>query len=96
MAQLDSDPIFAALTRPQMIAGVTYPFAVFNLVLSVEAFESMLAAQPLATGMTIEGSGHLLPLDRPIALADALEGFLHEEALDAEIIGEAREALEIP
>jgi len=38
MGQLHSDPVFAALTRPQMIAGVTYPFAVFNLVVTVEAF----------------------------------------------------------
>jgi type IV secretion system protein VirB3 len=38
MARLASDPVFAALTRPQMIAGVTYPYAVFNLVLTLEAF----------------------------------------------------------
>lgn len=38
MAKLVSDPIFAALTRPQMIGGVTYGYAVFNLILTVEAF----------------------------------------------------------
>ena len=38
MAQPASDPIFVALTRPQMIAGVTYGYAVFNLVLTIEAF----------------------------------------------------------
>ena len=38
MSRLASDPVFAALTRPQMNAGVTYPFAVFNLVVTVEAF----------------------------------------------------------
>jgi len=38
MARLASDPVFAALTRPQMIGGVTYAFAVFNLVVTVEAF----------------------------------------------------------
>ena len=38
MSQLDSDPVFAALTRPQMIAGVTYSYAVFNLIVTVEAF----------------------------------------------------------
>lgn len=65
-------------------------------VLGVEQFEAMLAAQPGAEGLTIEGSGHLLPLDRPISVADALEGFLHEAALDAAVIGEAREALDIP
>jgi len=35
MARLASDPVFAALTRPQMIGGVTYAFAVFNLVVTV-------------------------------------------------------------
>ena len=38
MAKLASDPVFAALTRPQMIGGVTYPFAVFNLIITLEAF----------------------------------------------------------
>jgi type IV secretion system protein VirB3 len=38
MSNLGSDPIFAALTRPQMIGGVTYGFAVFNLILTVEVF----------------------------------------------------------
>ena len=38
MNALDSDPIFAALTRPQMIGGVTYGYAVFNLILTVEVF----------------------------------------------------------
>ena len=38
MAQLTSDPVFAALTRPQMIGGVTYAYAVFNLIVTVEAF----------------------------------------------------------
>ena len=35
MAKLTSDPVFAALTRPQMIAGVTYAYAVFELVVTV-------------------------------------------------------------
>ena len=38
MARLASDPVFAALTRPQMIGGVTYGYAVFNLIVTVEAF----------------------------------------------------------
>jgi len=33
-----SDPIFAALTQPQMIGGVTYSYAVFNLVVTIEVF----------------------------------------------------------
>jgi type IV secretion system protein VirB3 len=38
MAELSSDPIFTALTRPQMLGGVTYGYAVFNLLLTIEAF----------------------------------------------------------
>lgn len=38
MSRLAADPVFAALTRPQMIAGVTYPFAVFNLIVTLEIF----------------------------------------------------------
>jgi type IV secretion system protein VirB3 len=38
MTRLASDPIFSALTRPQMIGGVTYSFAVFNLIVTLEAF----------------------------------------------------------
>jgi type IV secretion system protein VirB3 len=38
MTKLASDPIFSALTRPQMIGGVTYTYAVFNLIVTLEAF----------------------------------------------------------
>ena len=38
MSRLAADPVFASLTRPQMIGGVTYAFAVFNLIVTVEAF----------------------------------------------------------
>ena len=38
MSRLTSDPVFAALTRPQMIGGVTYSFMVLNLFATLEAF----------------------------------------------------------
>jgi type IV secretion system protein VirB3 len=38
MAQLDRDPVFSALTRPQMFAGVTYTYFVCNTILTVELF----------------------------------------------------------
>ena len=38
MARLNSDPVFSALTRPQMIGGVTYGYAVFNLIVTLELF----------------------------------------------------------
>ena len=38
MARLTSDPVFSALTRPQMMGGVTYGYAVFNLIVTLELF----------------------------------------------------------
>ena len=38
MARLASDPVFSALTRPQMLGGVTYGFGVFNLIVTLEVF----------------------------------------------------------
>jgi type IV secretion system protein VirB3 len=38
MALLTRDPVFTALTRPQMFAGVSYSFFVLNLVVTTEAF----------------------------------------------------------
>ena len=38
MAHLDRDPVFGALTRPQMFAGVTYSYFVLNAVVTVELF----------------------------------------------------------
>ena len=36
MSRLASDPVFAALTRPQMIGGVTYTYAILNLSVTGE------------------------------------------------------------
>ncbi len=36
--QLDRDPVFGALTRPQMFAGVTYSWFVLNAVTTMELF----------------------------------------------------------
>ncbi len=38
MAQLERDPVFGALTRPQMFAGVTYSYFVMNAVVTLELF----------------------------------------------------------
>jgi len=38
MSALPADPLFGALTRPQMVAGVTYSYAVFNLIVTIELF----------------------------------------------------------
>lgn len=38
MNRLSADPVFSALTRPQMLGGVTYSYAVLNLIVTIEAF----------------------------------------------------------
>jgi type IV secretion system protein VirB3 len=38
MVQLERDPVFGALTRPQMFAGVTYSYFVLNAIVTVELF----------------------------------------------------------
>lgn len=38
MAAFDRDPVFVALTRPQLFAGVTYSFFVLNGILATELF----------------------------------------------------------
>jgi type IV secretion system protein VirB3 len=38
MSALPADPLFGARTRPQMVAGVTYSYAVFNLIVTIELF----------------------------------------------------------
>ena len=37
-APLKSDLVFGALTRPQMVAGVTYSYFVLNAVVTAELF----------------------------------------------------------
>jgi type IV secretion system protein VirB3 len=38
VSELERDPLFVALTRPQMFAGVTYGAFVLNAVLTTELF----------------------------------------------------------
>ena len=38
MAQLERDPVFSALTRPQMFAGVTYNWFILNAIVTAEIF----------------------------------------------------------
>ncbi len=41
-----ADPLFRALARPQMVAGVTYPFFVLNGIVAAELF--LIFKSPLA------------------------------------------------
>ena len=48
---LERDQVFAALTRPQMFAGVTYSFFVLNLAATAEAF--LVTKSFLALGLAV-------------------------------------------
>jgi type IV secretion system protein VirB3 len=65
MSRLASDPVFAALTRPQMIGGVTYVYAVFNLIVTVEAFLITRSFWALGLAVLVHAGGYLGCLREP-------------------------------
>jgi type IV secretion system protein VirB3 len=65
VTRLASDPIFAALTQPQMIGGVTYSYAVFNLIVTLEAFLLTKSFWALAIAPAIHVVGYLGCLKEP-------------------------------
>jgi type IV secretion system protein VirB3 len=62
---LVSDPIFTALTQPQMIGGVTYSYAVFNLIVTLEAFLLTKSFWALLIAPVIHAVGYLGCLKEP-------------------------------
>lgn len=65
MARLQSDPIFGALTRPQMFGGVTYGYAVFNLILTLEIFLITRSFWTFAFAGIVHAVGYLGCLHEP-------------------------------
>jgi type IV secretion system protein VirB3 len=65
MAQLPSDPIFKALTRPQMVAGVTYSYAVINLIVTIETFIVTKSFWTLLLPVALHLAGVLACVDEP-------------------------------
>ena len=65
MSRLASDPIFSALTRPQMIGGVTYSYAVLNLILTLEAFLIFRSFWAFALAAVVHAVGYLGCLKEP-------------------------------
>ncbi len=68
MARLQSDPIFSALTRPQMFGGVTYGYAVFNLILTLEIFLITRSFWTIAFAGVVHAVGYLGCLHEPTLL----------------------------
>jgi type IV secretion system protein VirB3 len=68
MEQIERDPLFVALTRPQMFAGVTYTYFVLNFVVSAELFLLFRSIWVLLPALLIHGVGVLLCLREPRTL----------------------------
>lgn len=62
---LSSDPLFVALTRPQMFAGVTYTYFVINGVVSTEFFLIFKSPWVIATAVLLHLAGMLACLNEP-------------------------------
>ena len=65
MAQLERDPVFGALTRPQMFAGVTYSYFVLNAVVTIELFLITKSFWTLLAALVLHAIGYLGCLKEP-------------------------------
>lgn len=65
MNGLDRDVLFTALTRPQMLLGVTYTFAILNAVLTTELFLVFRSVWVLAAALVVHTAGWLACLHEP-------------------------------
>jgi type IV secretion system protein VirB3 len=62
---LERDPLFVALTRPQMFAGVTYSYFIANAVIATELFLIFRSLWALAAALVIHLAGVVLCLREP-------------------------------
>lgn len=65
MEPLDRDRLFTGLTRPQMLLGVTYGFAVINAVVTTELFLVLRSGWVLLAALLIHLAGWLACLRDP-------------------------------
>lgn len=65
MTVLNASPVFRALTRPQMFAGVTYSFFVLNAAITTEAFLITRSFLALPVALLVHGAGYLACLREP-------------------------------
>ena len=59
------DPVFTALTRPQMFAGVTYSFFVVNALLAMELFLLTKSFWVVPVALLLHGAGTIACLREP-------------------------------
>ena len=64
-----ADPLFKALARPQMVAGVTYPFFVFNAIIAAELFLVFKTPLALLPSLVLHAVGYAAHLRDPHVMA---------------------------
>ncbi len=64
-----ADPLFRALARPQMVAGVTYPFFVLNAIVAVELFIVLKTPLALLPSLVLHAIGYAAHLRDPHIMA---------------------------
>lgn len=62
---LNRSTVFTALTRPQMFAGVTYTWFVFNVILAAELFLIFKSFWVIAVALVIHLAGAVMCLREP-------------------------------
>lgn len=65
MSRIEQDPLFVALTRPQMFAGVTYSFFIVNAVLATELFLVFRSIWVLLAALVVHAAGAILCVREP-------------------------------
>ena len=63
--EIERDPLFVALTRPQMFAGVTYSWFVANMVIATELFLIFHALWVLLVALLIHVAGVVVCVREP-------------------------------
>jgi type IV secretion system protein VirB3 len=62
---IERDPVFVALTRPQMFAGVTYTYFIANAVVATELFLVFRSAWALLAALIVHLVGVVLCVREP-------------------------------
>ncbi len=65
MTGLDRDPLFVALTRPQMFAGVAYSYFIANAVVATELFLLFHSLWAIMLALAVHGLGVVLSAREP-------------------------------
>ncbi|MEI6487071.1 MAG: type IV secretion system protein VirB3 [Sphingomonadales bacterium] len=65
MAGIARDRLFVALTRPQMLGGVTYSYFVINLIVAAELFLVFRSLWALLPALLVHVVGMLICLKEP-------------------------------